>query len=429
MLRNTAVWVDPRAVPRDRHRPALRDPHRPGPGRGVRQGADLPADGDLHGRRRHHLEVRLRVPADVPARRSACSTRSSRRSASRPSSSSSTPRSTPCMLIVVMVWIQAGFAMTVLSAAIKAIPDDIIEAAKLDGVQGFKMFRFVTLPSIRPALVVVLTTIGIGTLKVFDIVRTMTGGQFDTSVVANEFYNQSFRYNAARAWAPRSRCCCSSSSSRSSSTTSSRCARRPEHEHPPAGRHARVRQRRRDGGRVSRDGSARRAQEVACRRRGPGRHLALGLGRRDRHRGALDDADLRPARHLVPRPDERSTRTGWWTVFTDPGVLTLENYREALAPGTLGRAWRSTSSTRSSSRSRGAPAAVPGLARGLRVRVDAFPGRDTLFVAVFALQIVPLQVALIPLLDIYVNTLGIGATPTGACGCRTRSSRCHWRSS
>jgi alpha-glucoside transport system permease protein len=55
------------------------------------------------------------------------------------------------------------------------------------------MFRFVTVPSIRPALVVVLTTIGIGTLKVFDIVRTMTGGQFDTSVVANEFYSQSFR--------------------------------------------------------------------------------------------------------------------------------------------------------------------------------------------------------------------------------------------
>jgi alpha-glucoside transport system permease protein len=98
-------------------------------------------------------------------------------------------------LIAIMVWIQAGFAMTVLSAAIKAIPDDIIEAAKLDGVDGFKMFRWVTLPSIRPAVIVVLTTIGIGTLKVFDIVRTMTGGQFNTSVIANEFYNQSFRYD------------------------------------------------------------------------------------------------------------------------------------------------------------------------------------------------------------------------------------------
>ena len=97
------------------------------------------------------------------------------------------------LLIVVMIWIQAGFAMTVLSAAIKAIPDDVIEAARLDGVSPFGMFRFITLPSIRPTVGVVLTTIGIATLKVFDIVRTMTGGQFNTSVVANEFYSQSFR--------------------------------------------------------------------------------------------------------------------------------------------------------------------------------------------------------------------------------------------
>ncbi len=96
-------------------------------------------------------------------------------------------------LIVVMVWVQAGFAMTVLSAAIKAIPSDIVEAAQLDGLTGFRMFRYITVPSIRPALIVVVTTIAIGTLKVFDIVRTMTGGQFDTSVVANEFYTQGFR--------------------------------------------------------------------------------------------------------------------------------------------------------------------------------------------------------------------------------------------
>jgi alpha-glucoside transport system permease protein len=96
-------------------------------------------------------------------------------------------------LIVIMIWIQTGFAMTVLSASIKAIPDDIIEAAKLDGVAGVRMFRYITLPSIRPALIVVLTTISIATLKVFDIVRTTTGGNFDTSVLAYEFYNQSFR--------------------------------------------------------------------------------------------------------------------------------------------------------------------------------------------------------------------------------------------
>jgi alpha-glucoside transport system permease protein len=97
------------------------------------------------------------------------------------------------LLIVVMIWIQAGFAMTVLSAAIKAIPSDIIEAARLDGVGGTRLFFYITLPSIRPAVVVVITAISIAVLKVFDIVRTMTGGQFGTSVVANEFYLQSFR--------------------------------------------------------------------------------------------------------------------------------------------------------------------------------------------------------------------------------------------
>lgn len=105
-----------------------------------------------------------------------------------------TPPVNTLFLIAVMIWIQTGFAMTVLSAAIKAIPDDIIEAAKLDGLQGLGMFRHITVPSIRPALVVVLTTIAMGTLKVFDIVRTMTNGNYETSVVANEFYNQSFRY-------------------------------------------------------------------------------------------------------------------------------------------------------------------------------------------------------------------------------------------
>jgi alpha-glucoside transport system permease protein len=96
------------------------------------------------------------------------------------------------LLIVVMIWINAGFAMTVLSASIKAIPDETIEAARLDGVSGFGMFRYITVPSIRPALVVVLTTVAISTLKVFDIVFVMTGGNFDTSVIANEFYSQSF---------------------------------------------------------------------------------------------------------------------------------------------------------------------------------------------------------------------------------------------
>ncbi len=97
-------------------------------------------------------------------------------------------------LIVVMIWIQAGFATVVLSAAIKGIPSDTIEAAQIDGANAWQLFRRVTVPSIRPAIVVVVVTISIATLKVFDIVRAMTGGQFGTSVVANEMYAQYFRY-------------------------------------------------------------------------------------------------------------------------------------------------------------------------------------------------------------------------------------------
>jgi alpha-glucoside transport system permease protein len=97
------------------------------------------------------------------------------------------------LLIVVMIWIQTGFAMVVLSSAMKNVPDEIIEAAMLDGASPWRRFTRVTLPMIRSTVVVVLTTIMIGTLKVFDIVRTMTGGNFETSVIANEMYGQSFR--------------------------------------------------------------------------------------------------------------------------------------------------------------------------------------------------------------------------------------------
>jgi alpha-glucoside transport system permease protein len=96
------------------------------------------------------------------------------------------------LLMVIMIWIQVGFAMVVLSAAIKAIPGDVIEAAELDGATGWRLFSRVTIPMIRGTLIVVLTTIMIAVLKIFDIVRTMTNGNFGTQVVANEMYAQAF---------------------------------------------------------------------------------------------------------------------------------------------------------------------------------------------------------------------------------------------
>lgn len=102
-------------------------------------------------------------------------------------------------LIVVMIWVQAGFAMVLISASIKGISMDIIEAAKLDGVNTWQMFANVTVPSIRPTLVVVYTTITIATLKVFDITQTMTGAKFQTQVLANQMYDQAFTFlNAGR---------------------------------------------------------------------------------------------------------------------------------------------------------------------------------------------------------------------------------------
>ena len=93
-------------------------------------------------------------------------------------------------LIIVLIWIQTGFAMVILSAAIKGVPAEQLEAAELDGTNAWQSFINVTVPGIRGPLIVVLTTISIASLKVFDIVRTMTAGANDTSVIANEMYTQ-----------------------------------------------------------------------------------------------------------------------------------------------------------------------------------------------------------------------------------------------
>ncbi|WP_417511109.1 carbohydrate ABC transporter permease [Microbacterium sp.] len=101
-------------------------------------------------------------------------------------------------LIVVLIWVQTGFAMVILSASIKGVPMELLEAAELDGANAWQRFTSVTIPAIRPALIVVLTTISIASLKVFDIVRTMTAGNYETSVLANEMYTQFSKFEAGR---------------------------------------------------------------------------------------------------------------------------------------------------------------------------------------------------------------------------------------
>ena len=105
------------------------------------------------------------------------------------------------LLIAVMVWIQTGFAMVVLSAAIKGVPAEQMEAAQLDGTNAWQRFTNVTVPGIRSSLIVVLTTISIASLKVFDIVQTMTGGANGTNVLANAVYAQKLEEGRASAFA------------------------------------------------------------------------------------------------------------------------------------------------------------------------------------------------------------------------------------
>ncbi len=90
------------------------------------------------------------------------------------------------LLIIVLIWVQTGFAMVVLSAAIKNVPTEQLEAAEIDGTNSWQRFINVTVPGIRSSLIVVLTTISIASLKVFDIVRTMGTAYPDTGVIANE---------------------------------------------------------------------------------------------------------------------------------------------------------------------------------------------------------------------------------------------------
>jgi len=99
-------------------------------------------------------------------------------------------------LIVVLIWAQTGFAMVVLSSAIKAVPDEFIEAARVDGATKQQIFWKIILPQISSTIVVVVTTLIILVMKVFDIVKVMTNGEFGTNVIANEMFDQSFRFQS-----------------------------------------------------------------------------------------------------------------------------------------------------------------------------------------------------------------------------------------
>ena len=96
-------------------------------------------------------------------------------------------------LMIILIWIQTGFAMVILSAALRGIPEETIEAAVIDGANGFQIFFKIMIPQIWGTIAVVWTTITILVLKVFDIVLAMTNGQWNTQVLANLMFDWMFR--------------------------------------------------------------------------------------------------------------------------------------------------------------------------------------------------------------------------------------------
>ena len=95
-------------------------------------------------------------------------------------------------MMLVLIWIQTGFAMVILSAAIKAVPGELLEAARVDGATDGQVFFHVTLPTIVPTIGVIVTALIVLVMKVFDIVRVMTNGNFGTQVIANEMWQRAF---------------------------------------------------------------------------------------------------------------------------------------------------------------------------------------------------------------------------------------------
>jgi alpha-glucoside transport system permease protein len=96
------------------------------------------------------------------------------------------------MLNVVGVWVWTGFCMTILAAAVKGVPSELLEAARLDGASELQVFRQITVPIIMPTIAVVVTTMVINVLKIFDIVYVMTGGNYGTQVIANQMYIEQY---------------------------------------------------------------------------------------------------------------------------------------------------------------------------------------------------------------------------------------------
>ena len=295
------------------------------------------------------------------------------------------------MLMVIMIWLQTGFAMVILSAAIKAVPDDILEAARIDGATEIQIFWRVIIPSIMSSIVVVSTTMVISVLKIFDIVWVMTNGQFGTEVIAERMVRWFFR-----------------------------------NDHNGRGAaiavvlflaivpvmYINVRRFRGRGGDAMTATTSRveTAEEIQFRQKGFFSRLW------DRWPVKLV-VFLIVFIWLVPtigllvssfrNPNLVST-TGWWTAIPnlfDSGQWTLDNYKNVLESEGFGNAFLNSIAV--SVPATVIPITIAAFA-AYAFLLDGVPGRQVMFVVVVGLLVVPLQMALIPILKLYSQGIAIG---------------------
>jgi alpha-glucoside transport system permease protein len=109
----------------------------------------------------------------------------------------STARLNSILMMVILIWLQVGFAMILLSAAIKGVPEDTLEAARIDGATEFQIFWRIVIPQIKGTIITVFITVVILVLKVFDIVYVLTNGNYNSNVIANFFFNELFANSQA----------------------------------------------------------------------------------------------------------------------------------------------------------------------------------------------------------------------------------------
>ncbi len=289
-------------------------------------------------------------------------------------------------LILIGVWMWTGFAMVVLSAGLKSISTDLIEAARVDGATECQIFRRITLPIMSPTITVVATTIVILALKMFDLVWVTTGGRFDTDLVATLFFKESFVFRSYGIGAALA------------VVLLVAVAADHGHRNPPVPV---------PGGDalMSAATTPRTMPVTATQRKSLTFRLVRFGGRVPLHISLIGLIILWSIPTLALlissfRPKNLISSSGWWNALTHPTHWTLDNYHAVISSQGMGHAFVNSIII-----------TVPATLLVILIAAFAayafawmrFPMRNTLFLVFVALLVVPLQMTLIPVLRLYAN--------------------------